>query len=233
MKHEASVYLKITMRAVTLLFLLSTSCLAQNFFKAGISLSRTSNKPPYGAVHQRAAGFVGGIALNRPWNDRTSFRTEFLFIQKGDRLTTQVEELKLRINYVEIPVLLVFSPAALLQRPVVVSFEFGPSFGYGLGGKYWLRSPTTPQQGAVVFGVPDPNRPSQNIYFDNAVDIGLQLGGLLTIKQQFLLDFRYGFGLLSIANPPDPLPAGRTRSEYITKNGVLQISAGYRMGWKE
>jgi hypothetical protein len=223
---------EIPMKPTLLFLLLSSSCFAQTFIKAGIALSRTSNPPPSGTVHRRAAGFVGGVAVNRQWSDRTAVRTELLFIQKGDRLTSQTEELKLRINYVEVPVLFVFSPSSLRQA-VVLALEFGPSFGYGLGGKYWLMSPLTPQQGAVVFGEPTPNAPSQNLYLDNALDIGLQLGGALTIKQRLLLDFRYGFGLMSMTKPPDPLPAGRKTSDYISKNGALQFSLGWRMGRKE
>jgi hypothetical protein len=213
------------MRLTALLFLVTTCSYCQQFFKAGLTLSQTTNIPPYGSVHQAISGFVAGIAFNRQWGTRTAIRPEILFIQKGDRLTTSTEELRMRLNYIEIPVLAVLS-LMKEEHSTMLAIEAGPSFGYGLGGKYFLTSPGNSQNGAVKFGEHDPNVSTQDIYFENPVDIGIQVGACVTVNRWVLIDIRYGFGLSNLKEPPNPLPAGSTSSDYDMKNGVLQLSMG-------
>jgi hypothetical protein len=216
------------MRLAFFLVIIATPCFCQQFFKAGLSLSQTDNTPPYGAIHQRVAGFVGGIAFNRQWTQNVSVRPELLFIQKGDRLTTSTEELKVRINYVEIPLMVVLS-LMKQEHAVMFAIEAGPSFGYGLRGKYKLTSPLGDQEGGVIFGEPDPTVASQAMYLDNPVDIGLQAGMMMTVKRRFLMEIRYGLGFTSMIDPPDSLPPGKTNSDYEMMNGVLQLSMGYTL----
>jgi hypothetical protein len=225
---DKSAVLLLCMRVVVLLFVLSTPCFSQQFFKVGLSLSQTDNTPPYGAIHQRVAGFIGGIAFSRQWTQNVSVRPEVLFIQKGDRLTTSTEELKVRINYVEIPLMVALS-LMKQEHAVMFSIEAGPSFGYGLGGKYALDSPMGDQEGGVIFGEPDPNVASRAMYLDNPVDLGLQAGMIMLVRQRLLFEIRYGVGFTSSIDPPDPLPAGRTNSDYEMMNGVLQFSVGYTL----
>jgi hypothetical protein len=227
-KADKSAVLLLYMRAAILLLAIATPCFSQQFFKVGLSLSQTDNTPPYGAIHQRVAGFIGGISFNRPWTRNLSVRPEVLFIQKGDRLTTSTEELKVRINYVEIPLMVVLS-LMKQEHAVMFAIEAGPSFGYGLRGKYKLTSPIGDQEGGVIFGEPDPTVASQAMYLDNPVDIGLQAGMVMTVKKRFLIEIRYGVGFTSVIDPPDSLPPGTTNSDYEMMNGVLQLSVGYTL----
>ena len=215
------------MRGVFLL-LISTSCFTQQIFKAGVTFSQTTQTPPYGAIHQRVTGFAAGVAFNRHWTNKLDIRPELLFIQKGDRLANSAEDLKVTVNYFEIPVMFILS-LMNEQHIMMLSIEGGPSFGYGLGGKYKLTSPINPQEGGVIFGEP-PNVPTQAIYLENPIDIGIQLGTALTIKQRLLIEIRYGIGLTSMDDPPNTLPAGTTASDFVMRNGVLQIWTGWIFG---
>jgi hypothetical protein len=174
-------------------------------------------------------GFSGGLAFTRAWNEGFSLRSEVGFLQKGFRLKSSTEELKVRLNYIE-ATLLGLLALPTLQHAVVVYLEAGPSLGYGLGGKYGLKS-TQPQSGSVKFGEP-PSNPHQDLYFENPVDMGLQAGLAAIVKERWMIELRYGFGFMSVDEPPNPLPAGRKNEDYIMKNRVLQLSLGRAIGTK-
>ena len=210
-----------------LILLLSVPGFAQRYLKAGLSLPQSSATPPYGAVERALPGFTFGMAFNRKWSDRMSFRPELVYLQKGFRFTSSTEQFRVRINYIEVPLLAVFSLSSH-EQPVMIYLEAGPSVGYGLGGKYELRS-TPVQSGAVKFGE-QPTKSTNDLYFENPVDIGFQMGFAFTVTKRWIVDMRYGFGFMSVDEPPNPLPAGRQNSDYIMKNRVLQFTLGLALG---
>jgi hypothetical protein len=210
-----------------LIFFLSVPCFAQRYIKIGLSVPQTTATAPYGAIEQALPGFLGGIAFSRQWSEKIAIRPEILFIQKGFRFTSSTEQLRIRLNYIEFPLMGVLT-LSRQERPVMIFLEAGPSIGYGLGGKYELRS-TQPRSGAVKFGEP-PATPSQDLYFENPIDIGFQIGFAFSVTKKWLVEMRYGHGFMSVDEPPNPLPSGTKSSDFIMKNRVLQFSLGMALG---
>lgn len=214
------------MRSTFLLFLLSWSCHAQQFIKGGLSFAHTTAEPPYGAVRRNTTGLTVGFLFNRQLSERTFFRPEIAFVQKGERVTTSTEELKARLNYVEASALLALS---MMKEPHtwVLLIEGGPSFGYGLGGNYKVTSPGNSRNGAIKFGNQPSGTTTNDVYLDSPLDIGLQFGFAAVIRNRLLLDLRYGTGLTSFTEPPTPLPAGTTNTDFLTYNRTLQFTVGW------
>jgi hypothetical protein len=216
------------MRAALLFLLASSSSFGQPFFKGGLSLAHTSSEPPSGVDRRFRAGFTFGFVFIRQWTDKLAFKPEISFIQKGERITTSSEELKVRLNYVEAPTLFVLS-LMKESHPVELLIQGGPSFGYGLGGNFKVKSPGNSRNGAIKFGTkPSSGANSGDVYLDSPVDIGLQFGLIVLVRQNLMFDFRYGHGLTSFIEPPSTLPPGAKNSDYYNYNRTIQVTVGWR-----
>src|SRR5436853_1990190 len=128
-------YIYFVRAAFVLIFFLSVPCFAQRYIKIGLSIPQTTATAPYGTIEQALPGFLGGIAFSRQWSEKIAIRPEVLFIQKGFRFTSSTEQLRIRLNYIELPLMGVLT-VSRRERPVMIFLEAGPSLGYGLGGKY-------------------------------------------------------------------------------------------------
>ena len=214
------------MRCAVLLLFLASSCFGQQFIKGGLTLANSTGLPADGVVRRMTSGFTVGFAFNRQLTNRAFFRPEIAFVQKGERFTTSTEEYKANFNYLEVPVLLALS---LMKEPhhTVLLLEAGPSFSYGVGGKYTISGSSQSRGGAVKFG----DRPSganpNDMYLESAYDISMQFGVAVIVRKRLMFNIRYGAGLTSFTEPPNPLPTGTTASDYHTYNRTIQLTVAW------
>ena len=214
------------MRRAVLLLFLTSSCLGQQFIKGGLTLANSTGLPPDGVVRRMTSGFTIGIAFNRELTERAFFRPEIAFVQKGERFTTSTEEYKANFNYAEVPLMFAWS---LMKEPhpTLLLIEAGPSFGYGVGGKYTVSNSTQSRGGSVKFGDRPSGANANDMYLENPFDISMQFGVAVIVRKRLMFNIRYGAGLNSFTEPPNPLPAGAKQSDYHTYNRTVQFTVGW------
>jgi hypothetical protein len=220
------------MRHAVLLIFLTSSCLGQQFIKGGLTLAHSTGLPPDGVVRRLTSGFTIGFAFNRQLTERTFFRPEIAFVQKGERFTTSTEVYKANFNYLEVPVLFVWS---LMKEPhtTALMLEAGPSFGYGVGGKYTVANSSQSRGGAVKFGDRPAGSNPNNMYLDSPIDIAMQFGIAVIVRQRLMFNLRYGAGLTSFTDAPDPLPSGTRQSDYYTYTRTFQLTVAWARSRKD
>jgi outer membrane protein with beta-barrel domain len=144
-------------------------------------------------------GIVGGLGFELMLGEKMALQPELLFYQKGYKTQSKQSnityETTLTLNYVELP---------LLFKVKVGSYyvNAGPSIALGVGGKYKnkVSGPFTGSsfETKVKFGKEPDNNTSSDLYVDNNIDLGLQIGGGYIIADVIMIDLRYGFGLTNI-----------------------------------
>lgn len=198
--------------------------------KVGFTCSINSMEVTSGEIISKV-GFTAGLAYNLHLNKAISIQPELNFIQKAfesqsstrfsqiiDTDTYFVNEDRsryYRISYLEVP---------LLVKVRLFHNNFfaiaGPSVAYGLGGFYRYKfdqttsyfEPThTRSQGKVKFG-DDPEASTNDAYFDNRWDIGVQAGVGALLFKKIMLEGRYGVGTTNLI------------SDKTSKNGAFQIA---------
>jgi hypothetical protein len=200
--------------------------------KAGLSLSKIASEED--DEMKSKIGLILGLGLNFQVNDMFSVQPELQFVQKGFRIDYSysfggyTEEVKsdIAINYLEIPILVKTTFGS-------DNFKFflnaGPSIGFGLGGKAKTEFSFSDgvddfsgsSNGKVKFG-DEPDSNEEDIYFDNRMDFGVQLGGGFLIAKKVMVDIRYGLGLSNLMKKED----GMTAEEAKSKNRVIQFTVG-------
>ena len=75
--------------------------------KVGLIVSNLSS--PEGFDSTTKSGFAAGGFVSIGINDLFSIQPEVLFVQKGAKLTEDGDEATLKLNYVEVPILAVFT----------------------------------------------------------------------------------------------------------------------------
>ena len=192
--------------------------------KAGISLTTISlsddyldgaDKPGY------KIGIIVGAGLEIEANKYLAIQPELLFHQKGFKSDYSNSGVtgkgSMTLNYIELPVL------------VKGKFEnfyvnAGPSIGFGIGGKYnsevSFQGNTDKESGNVKFGE-DPNIMDDEVYFDNVIDFGLQMGGGVKAGP-LVIDIRYGLGLSNLDDEPDGFSG-----DWKIKNRSFQFAIGF------
>jgi hypothetical protein len=187
-------------------------------------------------------GLTVGVGVNIPISQVISFQPELLFIQKGSKeeLTASVAEdgvsydidatQNVAINYLEVPVLIKATFGTSTKFFVVA----GPSFSYGMGGPVKSKFKVTVDFGQGDFyedelrysgHVKFDEEPStdedvlKNVYLDNRVDIGAQIGFGVLIKERFIIEARYGRGFTSMMDEDDAM------------NQAFQFTVGSPLSW--
>jgi hypothetical protein len=143
---------KITCFFISIIGLLSY-CKAQSTF--GISAGITSaliSASADGVTENSDAkiGFIGGVTASTAIAKRWIFRPELNFTQKGGTINFDQEGVKVNttLNYIELPLNVVYSPKGKFF------FGAGPSFAYGISGNYKATG-TTSGSGSIKFGSSD------------------------------------------------------------------------------
>lgn len=205
---------------VGIVMVLGTSAFAQMTVipKAGVTFSNvnfTDDMLDGEDDSESRIGFMLGAALEIGLNEKFAVQPELLFVQKGFQFSGDGWEDKYTINYLEVPVLFKAKFGKFYANA-------GPSFAFGLGGKNkWEDGPDSGDLD-IKFG-DDPGN-SEDIYFDNSFDLGIQLGVGYQVGP-VVVDLRYGMGMSDINDEPDGFSG-----DWAFKNRSWQLTVGFPIG---
>jgi hypothetical protein len=195
--------------------------------KIGISQSTVtfSDQIRNGATVNSKTGLVVGFGIELPVNKYIAVQPEVLFHQKGwidhAKTTGRTAKETFTLNYVEIPVL-------LKLKVSILHLHAGPFVAFGIGGKYryteTIQGVKSSGSEKIRFGKRlQSSASSTDIYFDNAVDAGIQMGFGLTLFKIAVLDFRYSRSLVDIYDQQPGLSDNKSR------NNGYQFTVGFPM----
>jgi len=121
-------------------------------------------------------GFVGGGFVDIPMSPTLSIQPEVFYSQKGAKYEELGTDVSIKLDYIDIPVLLKFTMAGESARPY---FLFGPSIGFSASSKVSANGQSMDLDGVA------------------STDFGLVFGIGVNF-QKFLIEGRYGLGLSDI-----------------------------------
>lgn len=194
--------------------------------RVGITLSNSSYEPE--SFYEKSdksfiAGFTAGIGYEFTLAGIVSLQPEINFIQKGQKREEiyyyegikSTLKFEYKYNYLEIPVLAKVKFGGLTKFYV----SAGPSIGIGLGGKYNQKNLIednldSEYKGDIKFKDRPEGYEGNDVFVDNKLDIGLQIGGGVMLFNRVMIDVRYGMGLSDLYEDES------------SKNNVLQFSVG-------
>jgi hypothetical protein len=214
-----------------LLFTCATFAYAQSIVpRVGLTLSTVTmdSEDDEDLDIKSKLGFTIGAGFNIPVNDMFSVQPELNFIQKGFKIDESYteefngesysEDFKYLVttNYIELPVFAKFTFGTDTKFFIIA----GPSIGFGLGGKAKLdysfsytvdgvtESESGSVKGKVKFGDEPDDVDEGDIYIEKRVDVGLQAGIGVLIKDLIAVEARYGLGLSSLDSEEDVMNRG-------------------------
>jgi len=159
-------------------------------------------------------GFTLGLGFNLPVGaGPLSIQPELNFIQKGSKSEFGDITSKLKLSYIEVPVLV----KATFGTATKFYFNAGPSLGIGMGGKFKQTQGSNSAEADVKFGDGDDD---EVMYVEKKTDFGLQFGGGVLIADKIMIDIRYGLGLSTL------------ESDVTIKNNSLQFTVGVPLNLK-
>lgn len=171
---------------------------------AGVSLANAHGGDKDAAFNNPSnrTGFLAGGMVNVPLGGILSLRPEVFYIQKGIKEEFGGTEATLKLDYIEIPVLLVVGvPTSGNLTP---EFFAGPQFAF----RVKCSVSSSGASADCNAGGSDPIK---------STDYGLVFGAALRISQ-FLIMAQYDLGLNKIDNDPDP---------FDIKTTALMFKLGY------
>jgi len=149
---------------------------AQVGLLVGLNSANLKIDPEEAVKPDSRTGFVAGLSFNVPVQDIFSVELDALFAQKGAKFSEGGDIFKVKLNYVDIPVLgRVNLPGS---GPVGVHLLVGPSFNFKVSEKF------DPDEGSVEDQV-------------KKMETTLVIGGGVHVSR-FRIDLRYGLGLSNI-----------------------------------
>ena len=206
--------------------------------KAGYALySLKTESNSYGGDVKFKSGFLVGAGLNITINDMFSVQPELLFLQKGWKEEQYIDFgggdfdeyiSSFTLNYLEVPIL-----AQLTFGNTTKFFvSAGPSIGYGIGGKYvfeynGLESGVTYSErydSKVKFGSRPDNDQSNDVYLDNALDIGGIAGFGVLLMNKIQIEVRYSLGFTNLVDENPDI------QDNTSKNFGFQFNVGVPIG---
>lgn len=168
-------------------------------------------------------GITGGVSLSLTLSETLSLQPELVYIQKGASYKfeepigdgiLETREIDLKVNYLELPVLI---KATFGPKNYRFFVNGGPTFSYGLGGKtsYSLRWTFGDEivldesaEGDVNWGDYPEESEVQEVYFKNRFDVGAQFGGGITFFNKVSLDVRYTIHFIKLDDEAQPQNRG-------------------------
>lgn len=161
--------------------------------KVGLNVTNISNM----GVKAKASIHIGAFA---EWkmNDFIGISPEFVYSRQGAADKTGGVKTKVRVNYLNIPIL------AKLYVLENLSVDLGPQLGFALNGKSVAKA-----EGVTV---------KDKMEDLNTIDLSFPVG-LSYIYDNFIVSARYNIGLTNVAD--------KDMVGVNMKNGVFQFSIGY------
>jgi hypothetical protein len=178
------------MKKIVLFFLLvlfaHSGVLSQNFYiRGGLNVADALLEGGGFTVDTKARiGFQLGVAMEVPMSDNLYFNTAMLYSSKGLKVSDGGIEIKVPINYLEVPLNLEYKSDA---GDASIFVEAGPYLGIGLSGK--AESGGTSE--SIEWGSADGEL--------KRLDLGLNFGGGVEIDR-FRIGINYGLGLTNLEN---------------------------------
>lgn len=208
--------------------------------KVGLNLSNLSGDYPTGIdEHNSKIGFhIGGFA-EYEINDKFIIQPELLFSTQGNTYGYKDyygggsyydgADYNLKLNYLNLPIILKYK---IIEK---LSIDFGPQIGYLMSAKTKIdvtedsRDPSQNYSveidmlndgiynfgGTIVQGKASANR----------FDFSLNIGTSYDITEKIFIQGRYNLGLSTVDKNSTN---GASTNSWNMKNGVFQLSAGYR-----
>lgn len=168
---------------------------------------------------ENRTGTIFGGSLQLPIGSSFAIQPEFLFLQKGAKFTEQTGTRNtntLRLDYLEIPVLLRFDFSRGVVGPHIYA---GPSVGFNVGCKIQFRGNNDEANAATNCNEDD--------FKPKTLDYGMTVGGGVDFNLGSLAltgGARYGIGLADIRS--DNSDEFKSR----VNNGVLSLYVGVLFG---
>ena len=226
----------------SLLFTLSIQILAQQIYllpKAGISISNVDYKKeitkldPYGINIEGTYNYYGrnsilgvsggmGIEIGLTKNNSFAIQPEISFLQTGIKFGGNSI---FKINYLEIPLLVKYT---LSLNKFKIFVNAGPSFGFGVGGKYKHEYSGGTYTHKIIFKNPKEN----DIIIQSKTDFNLQIGGGIGYqvgKYYVWIEGRYGKGYTrtnSYNNSMPPKGYIKEPYDWTFYNRFVMVNAG-------
>ncbi len=158
--------------------------------------------------------FAGGGTLTIGVEPRLAIEADLLYVQKGAHDPNQGES-KMRLDYVEIPVL-AKGMLPLASSPLKPSLSVGPYIGFETSCKA-----TTPE--GIAYKCSDVGKPARPV--DLGLTVGAGVGFPLTKTVSAEIEARYDLGLRSIDD--DANPADVKNRTFMLMAGI-SVPIGYR-----
>lgn len=191
-----------------LLFTFSMTTVYSQFgVKAGVNFSNISTDEDDIENLEGKLGFQAGLTFRLNVSENFAIQPEALFVRKGTKYEFLGTEVKSNMDYIEIPVILVFKPVDFL------SIQIGPQFSYLLG--------TNVEYGDGFAGIGqgyDAEREDfEDVDYGLAAGVGFNIGGAV-------IDVRYTRGFKKYEKETN---IGNVAIEPASKHYNLQASIGF------
>lgn len=174
--------------------------------RAGVNLAKeTYEESGISLTLDNQAGFLAGLVYEYPMTDQLYLGTGLLFSQKGGKIDSGGESMKETLNYLDLPVNLIFK--ADLKGPKLI-VEAGPQLSLAVSGKDKYEMGGISESEDIKFGSGEDEMKN--------LDFGMNLGGGVEFMD-LQLKVNYVIGLSDISN----------FSEGSVKNKVLAFSLSY------
>jgi hypothetical protein len=175
--------------------------------KGGLNLATVSFDPELPLDYGLRLGIVAGAFVSLPLGSRLAVQPEALFSQKGAAVDDNGVDATLRLDYVEIPVLLKYSLSAARTPGGTSVFVFG-----GPAVAFKIRA-----EASATFGEETIDDDIDEDIED--MDLGIAFGAGVAFGR-VMIDGRYTLGLSNIST--DEEEGGKAR------NRTLSVLAGFR-----
>jgi hypothetical protein len=164
-------------------------------------------------------GFTGGISANISFSKYFSFQPGINYVQKGFKKTQDQATSELTIDYLEVPLNLMFNTRNKdkdNRKADDFFFGIGPSVSFGTSGKMAYKNDSVKLSDKVKFGSSD----NDNI---KRVDFGANIVMGCMFFNNFFFSINYNMGLRNLSN--------LSGEEYLRwRNNYLGFKVGYSFG---
>lgn len=171
--------------------------------KAGASLTNITN-----SEQDNKFGFNGGVLANFGINDMFSIQPEVLYSNKGYKFAGGRNNLRLALNYIDVPVL-----AKIATGSTGLFFELGPQVGFRLAADV--------KDSDDALSIKD---------YTRSVDFGYAAGLGFQAESGPMVGLRYNGGFTRVGK--DATVNGAQGTAPNSKNSAFQLYVGYTFGGK-
>jgi len=211
--------MKRTLIFIAVLALLAFGSNAQTTFgvRAGVNFQNINGEDSDGdkLKNDLTIGFNVGANAEIPVSPDFYFQPGLLFSTKGAKNLNEVEDLKLGLSYVELPLHIVYKPQLGNGKLIL---GFGPYIGYGVSGKYKYDN----EEEKVKFKN-DVKSSDEDAFYLKGLDAGADIFFGYELASKLSVQLNAQLGLLNL------LPKYEGESSDATfKNTGFGISVGYR-----